>query len=242
MKRPLGLTLAVAVGAGLGALLLRGCPRDWGPACQVRGQFRGPVERVVAVQSGEGFLRQAALVGSGTFQVAVPRAVPKPWIVLHGPQGVRVESAPLEPEQLAADALELPPLELWRTPLRVRCEGGRVRFDWSALPAPGPGTGFPAARRYSLLLDYPRDPSAPLADQKPGEALPERGQTSLLSFDPWMELPLAELRDDMPALLGEQPEVILELRAYDPGDRDGAQWVGARGAWTLGASALRPLD
>lgn len=238
-RRAVGLSLALAAGAALGASFLRGCPPDLGPACLVTVRVTGEARQVVAVQSAEGFLREAARIDSRTFQVAVPRAVPDPWVVVHGPEGARVETAPLRKEQLAGEALELPLVAVWSTPLRVRREEQRLRFDWSPLPT---GEGYPAARRYSLLIDYPRDPSVPAPDQKPGEELPTRGQTSLLSFDPWMELELLELTEYMPALLGSEPEVVLELRAYDPGHTGGAQWVGVRAAWTLGATTVRRLD
>ena len=224
-SRAAGLAAGVALGAALGGLLLRGCPKDWGPACAVRGRVLGPARQVVAVQSGEGFLRAASLdPASGRFEVAVPRAVPEPWIVVHGQGGARVETSPLR--ELTGEGLELPPVALWETPFRVRREGERLRWDWSPVPE---REGFPARRRYSLLFEYPRAGDPP------------RGQTSLLSFDPAIELPLSELLDQMPELSAPEAEVVVELRVLDPADPTGALWVGARAAWKLGSTELRPL-
>ena len=231
-RRGLGWLAGILVGMALGGAaihLLRAPP---GPPCLVRGRALGPVRQVVAVQSLEGFhTSDLALDPGGEFQLSIPQRLPSPWIVIHGPGGSMVRTAPLAGEEgLSTATHELAtPLALWVTPFRVLQSGEALRFEWAPIPA---GEGFPRGDRrwYSLLVDYPRR----------GE--PRRGESVLRSVEPWMEITLRELLDQMPDLIAEDAPVRLELRAYDLTEKDGALWVGASAEWRLGSTELTRPD
>src|SRR5690606_33243692 len=196
--------------------------RGEAPVGEVRGQALGEVEKVVLVDAVRAVVREAELAPDGSYRVAVPRAAKTPSIVLHGPGGSLVESGPLE---LTGEVADVASLAVWRTPLRIRRLGERYRFDWAAIPE---GPGYPARRRYSVLLGYRRKAEAARAD---GQG--ERGETTLLSFDPELELGQKELLDVLKDHDPSATELDVTLRAFDPGQENGPLWVGARRSWDL---------
>lgn len=228
-RRRLGWLLGIAAGMSLGGVALHfSLRKPWGPPCLVRGRALGPVREVVAVQTLEEFLTSdLALDPSGEFQLAIPQGLPSPWIVIHGPGGAQVETAPLTTEGFATDRHELPaPMALWVSPLRVQRREETLRFDWAPIPA---GEGFPEKPVYSLMVDYPR------------RGDPPRGESSLQAANPWMELSLRELLDQLPDLVREDVEVRLVLKVFETAERkkqDSPVWTGATATWKLGATDL----
>ncbi len=222
-RRELRVGVAIALSLGL-LVMLAIWVRGEAPVGEVRGQALGEVEKVVLVDAVRAVVREAELAPDGSYRVAVPRAAKTPSIVLHGPGGSLVESGPIH---LEGEVAHVQSLALWRTPLRIRRLGERYRFDWAAIPA---GPGYPQRRRYSVLLGYRRKAEAARAD---GEGEGERGETTLLSFDPQLELGRQELLDVLKDRDPSATELDVTLRAFDPGQEHGPLWVGARRSWDL---------
>jgi len=222
LRRQVGLAVAASLVAGglLGAAVWS---RGERPVAWVRGRvLGGGVSLAVVVDARREAVREVALGADGSYRIGVPRSAHEPAVVLHGAGegGALVESGPVAlPEGDGAET-ELPPLALWRAQLRLRRRGERYRFDWSPIPA---GEGYPERRRYSLLFAYTKTDG-------------ERGETSLLSSEPAMELPCRELLDVLKDRAPTATALEVSLRAFDPTDPAGPLWVGATQDWTLEAA------
>lgn len=200
---------------GLSALLLllaRGCA----PVGTIRGEVvAGQPARISLVDVPRDVYREGTLRGA-RYQVALPPFAREPRVFVYGagPEEHWVESSVLP---IVEGEQEAPPIGLWSTPLDIGVREGQLRFDWAPLPS---GPGFPGKRRYSILLRYAR------LDR-------ELGEVTLLCDEPKRGMQLEELRDLLKEWDPQQPELTVELRGYDPGEQQGALWVGRRRTWKI---------
>jgi hypothetical protein len=181
----------------------------------VRGEALGAFQRVVLSEPQQGVLREGLLDG-GRYTCEIPRIARTPVVVLHGAGGALVRSATilLTEDQ---EGYELPTVALWEAAIRAREEDGVLRFDWPPLPA---GRGLPEVFRYSLLITYTK------RDGSEGEA-------SLLSREPAMTIPKAELLELLKDRDPAATRFDLSIRAFDPAVTEGALWVGSSREWSL---------
>jgi hypothetical protein len=212
-RRELRVAIGVVVALGL-LVMLAIWVRGEGAVGEVRGRALGEVERVALVDAVRGVVRDATLEPDGRYRAAVPRAAKSPAIVLHGPGGSLVESGPLA---LSDGVAEVRSLAVWHTPVRIRRRGEGWRLDWAPIPE---GPGFPEARRYSVLLGYARPDG-------------DRRETTLLGFDPQLEIAHQELLDLLKERDPALRELDVSLRAFDPREEHGPLWVGCRRTWDL---------
>lgn len=209
--------VALTALALLGAVAWRGCAPSGGGGLVI-GRVVGPIDSqtlVLLVDPPAGVGEQAAVSSDGSFSVRVPPGAREPWLVIDTRRGALVRTQTVSPTEGAA----LPAMAVWETDVRVRTDGGRVRIDWSPIPAGR--DGFPANARYSLLISYAR------TDRVEGEhTIPVR--------DPVLELDIAEeVLPYLPQLDPAKREVELVIRAFDPGDPRGPWWHGGATTWTL---------
>ena len=184
------------------------------PVGVVRGSALGPVGAVLLSDAMRGILVEGSLNSDGQYEVLLPAAAREPMIQLRAKEGRSfVESNVLTP----GGVVEVRPLALWSTPLRIRSAEGKVRLDWSPVPK---GNGYPGRRRYSILIRFTKVDGA-------------TAEASLLSEEPWQEIPLAELKQLMVDRNPNKPQVEIELRAFDPREQQGPLWVGEVRAWDL---------
>lgn len=191
------------------------------PVAWAQGRVVGGGATVaVAVDARREAVRESAVDGDGSYRIGVPRSVKELGVVVHGPEGVLVQSGVLALPAEPGGAVEVRPFALWVAQLRLRRRGETLRFDWSPIPT---GEGYPERRRYSLLFAYRKEDG-------------ERGETSLLSFEPAMELPVQELVDVLKDRDPAHPDLEVSLRAFDPTEQGGPLWVGATRPWRLEAA------
>ena len=189
------------------------------PVGYAQGTVTGEVRRAVLSDPQLGVLREGELSADGSYRCAVPAAARTPVVILHGDGGSLVRSAAIRLREAQGElpVYELPPVALWQAAIRVREEDGILRFDWPPLPT---GPGYPEPFRYSLLITYT------LIGDSPGEA-------SLLCRGPAMTIAHQELVELLKDHDTTKRELDLAIRAFNPGDLDGALWVGSSRKWTL---------
>jgi hypothetical protein len=192
----------------------------WLPIGTISGRAIGNVKSVELSDVARHVHRPAELGEGGTYAVKLPPFAREPRIVIIGTRGERVDSAILPMTRGPSTA---PTYALWYTPLDVAVDAGRVRFNWGAIPE---GEGYPRSRRYSLLLRY---------QKKDGE----RGEISFLAMTPGRTTEVGEVHGLLQEWDGKQ-NVVLELRAYDPGEKDGAQWTAIERPWTVPPAPQSP--
>ena len=198
--------------AALVLLLSRGCA----PVGVISGEVvAGRPVRVALVDVPRDIYRDGELSGT-RYSVPLPPFAREPRVFVYGTEPAEhwVEG-PVLPAQEGAQ--EAPPLSLWSTPLEIGLREGQLRFDWAPLPT---GPGYPERRRYSVLLRYQRSDG-------------EVGEVTLLCDEPKRGLPLAELHELLKEWDETKRELEIELRGYDPGEQQGAMWVGRRLLWVI---------
>ncbi|MCO5167975.1 MAG: hypothetical protein M9894_16650 [Planctomycetes bacterium] len=212
-------SLRALAGAALFALVValvwRGAAPTGGGGL-VTGRLVGPIDSgtvVLLVDPPAGVGVPAEVREDGRFEVRVPPGAPEPWVVVDTGTGALVQSGGVHPSSPTA----LPPLRVWRTDVRVRAQGGRVRIDWSAIPE---AEGLPPQARYSVLMKYERDDRA-------------EGEATFPALEAALELDIQE--ELLPYLPHRAPGPPVEVivRAFDPTDPRGPMWIGGRATWTL---------
>ncbi|MGE0711555.1 MAG: hypothetical protein AB7N76_30020 [Planctomycetota bacterium] len=202
-----------AFSLGVSAVLLLIAQR-WRPIGEVRGRVIGAVQRVSLADVPRHVFRDGVLHPDGSYVVPLPPFARQPRVILEAEGGAAVASKELEPHPGLNEA---PVYALWTSPIDVTIDGGQVRFNWAPIPE---GEGFPVRRRYSLLLRYFK--------QNGDEA-----EVSFLAITPGRTIELAEVQDLLQEWDTSKNTVSLQLRAYDPGEKDGAQWTAGQRDWVL---------
>ncbi|HBP17283.1 MAG TPA: hypothetical protein DEA08_05725, partial [Planctomycetes bacterium] len=183
---------------------------------EIHGRALGPLLRVSLVDVGRHVQRPAQLESDGRYRAKLPPFAREPRVFLYASDESWVESKILElpPE---GGVTEAPPYALWTSPIDVAVDADQIRFNWAPIPE---GEGYPARRRYSLLVRFKKDDG-------------ELGEVSFISMEPGRTTSLGELHELLLQRDATSVDVTLELRAYDPGIKDGPLWVAGRRPWKL---------
>ncbi|MBL4845922.1 MAG: hypothetical protein JKY65_10370 [Planctomycetes bacterium] len=189
-------------------------------SCSPVGTIRGEVVagqpvKVALVDVSRDVYREGVVDGT-SYRVALPRFTSKPRVFVYG-EGKPEHWVESEVLTVAEGKQEAPPLALWSSPLEIVIRDRKARFDWSPIPE---GPGYPGRRRYSLLLRFDRTDG-------------EKGEATLICDKPKRSIEIEELRGLLMEFDPAKPEVVIELRAYDPGQQEGALWVGHRRKWIV---------
>lgn len=202
---------------GVSALLLLLANR-WKPVGEIHGRALGTIERVSLVDVGRHVQRPGELAGEGRYRAKLPPFAREPRVFVYASDESWVESEilALPPE---GGVTEAPVYAVWESPIDVAVDGDDIRFNWAPIPS---GEGYPARKRYSLLVRFKKEDG-------------ELGEVSFICQEPGRTTSLDELHALLLQREAANVDVVLELRAYDPGIKDGALWVAGRRPWTIPA-------